>query len=66
MKINTRNMLVKELKKILEKVPNDIPVVIQVIDEDDINHIYVSMSENQKYSVNKILFGPSTYKEKEN
>lgn len=66
MKINTRNMLVKELKKILEKVPNDIPVVIQVIDEDDINYIYVSMSENQKYSVNKILFGPSTYKEKEN
>lgn len=35
-----RNMLVKDLKKILKKLPDDIPVVIPVVDEDDINHIY--------------------------
>lgn len=102
MKINTHNMLVKDLKKILEKVPNDIPVVIPVIDKDDINHIYgfryvrtageliceyerepkvlclngadkqdisdqIHFSgKGKNISVNKILFGPSTYKEKEN
>lgn len=46
-KMNKRNvedrhqdMLVKDLKKILRKLPNNMPVVIPVVDEDDVNHIY--------------------------
>lgn len=34
-----RNMHVKDLKKILDKLPDDLPIVIPVIDEDDANHI---------------------------
>ena len=35
-----QNMLVKDLKKILNELPDDMPIVIPVIDEDDANHIY--------------------------
>lgn len=34
------NMTVKELKIILEKLPDDMNVIIPVIDEDDINKIH--------------------------
>lgn len=35
-----QNMLVKDLKKILNDLPDDMPIVIPVIDECDVNHIY--------------------------
>lgn len=35
-----QNMLVKDLKKILKKLPDNMPIIIPVIDEDDANHIY--------------------------
>ena len=35
-----KNMYVKDLKKILNKLPDDMPIIIPVIDEDDANHIY--------------------------
>lgn len=35
-----QNMLVKDLKKILNNLPDDMPIIIPVIDEDDSNHIY--------------------------
>lgn len=35
-----QNMLVKDLKKILNDLPDDMPIIIPVIDEDDANHIY--------------------------
>lgn len=40
--INNRqqNMHVKDLKKILNELPDDMPIIIPVIDEDDANHIY--------------------------
>lgn len=40
--INNRqqNMHVKDLKKILNELPDDMPVIIPVIDEDDVNRIY--------------------------
>lgn len=35
-----QNMRVKDLKCILEQLPDDIAVIIPVIDEEDANHIY--------------------------
>lgn len=35
-----RNMLVKDLKKILNDLPDDMPIVIPVINEYDVNYIY--------------------------
>ena len=35
-----QNMHVKDLKKILNDLPDDMPIIIPVIDEDDANHIY--------------------------
>ena len=35
-----QNMRVKDLKKILNELPDDMPIIIPVIDEDDANHIY--------------------------
>lgn len=35
-----KNMRVKDLKKILDKLPDDMPIIIPIIDEDDANHIY--------------------------
>lgn len=35
-----QNMYVKDLKKILKELPDDMPIIIPVIDEDDANHIY--------------------------
>ena len=35
-----KNMIVKDLKDILNQLPDDMPVIIPVIDEDDANHIY--------------------------
>ena len=35
-----QNMYVKDLKKILNELPDDMPIIIPVIDEDDANHIY--------------------------
>ncbi len=35
-----QNMYVKDLKKILNELPDDMPVIIPVIDEEDANHIY--------------------------
>lgn len=35
-----QNMHVKDLKKILNELPDDMPIIIPVIDEDDSNHIY--------------------------
>ena len=34
------NMRVKDLKHILEQLPDDMAVIIPVIDEEDANHIY--------------------------
>lgn len=34
------NMRVKDLKHILEQLPDDMAVIIPVIDEEDVNHIY--------------------------
>lgn len=34
------NMRVKDLKCILEQLPDDMAVIIPVIDEEDANHIY--------------------------
>lgn len=34
------NMTVAELKKLLSDLPDNMPVVIPVIDEDDCNHIF--------------------------
>lgn len=39
-KSKNQNMLVKDLKKILNDLPNDMPIIIPVIDEDNANHIY--------------------------
>lgn len=35
-----QNMQVKDLKVILSKLPDDMPIIVPVIDEDDANHIY--------------------------
>ena len=35
-----QNMRVKDLKYILEQLPDDMAVIIPVIDEEDTNHIY--------------------------
>ena len=35
-----QNMCVKDLKKILKELPDDMPIIIPVIDENDANHIY--------------------------
>ena len=35
-----QNMRVKDLKHILEQLPDDMTVIIPVIDEEDANHIY--------------------------
>lgn len=35
-----QNMYVKDLKKILNELPDDMPIIIPVINEDDANHIY--------------------------
>lgn len=35
-----KNMTVKDLKEILNECPDNMPVIIPVIDEDDANHIY--------------------------
>ena len=35
-----KNMLVKDLKKILNDLPDDMPIVIPVIDGRDVNYIY--------------------------
>lgn len=35
-----KNMRVKDLKHILEQLPDDMAVIIPVIDEEDANHIY--------------------------
>ena len=35
-----KNMTVKELKEVLNECPDNMPVIIPVIDEDDANHIY--------------------------
>ena len=35
-----KNMTVKDLKEVLNECPDNMPVIIQVIDEDDANHIY--------------------------
>lgn len=35
-----KNMLVKNLKDILDQLPDDMPVIIPVIDEDDCNRIF--------------------------
>ena len=35
-----QNMRVKDLKQILEQLPDDMAVIIPVIDEEDANHIY--------------------------
>ena len=35
-----RNMRVKDIKHILEQLPDDMAVIIPVIDEEDANHIY--------------------------
>lgn len=34
-----KNMTVKELKEVLNECPDNMPVIIPVIDEDDVNHI---------------------------
>lgn len=34
------NMRVKDLKKILNELPDDMPIIIPVIDKNDANHIY--------------------------
>lgn len=39
-KSKQQNMLVKDLKKILKELPDDMPIVIPVIDEDDCNRIF--------------------------
>ena len=36
-----QNMYVKDLKKILNELPDDMPIIIPVINEDDANHIMV-------------------------
>ena len=39
--VNTyQNMQVKDLKHILEQLPDDMAVIISVIDEEDANHVY--------------------------
>lgn len=35
-----QNMRVKDLKRILEQLPDDMPIIIPVNDEDDANYIY--------------------------
>lgn len=35
-----QNLRVKDLKKILNELPDNMPIIIPVIDEDDANHIY--------------------------
>ena len=35
-----QNMYVKDLKKILNELPDNTPIIIPVIDYDDANHIY--------------------------
>ena len=35
-----KNLTVKDLKDILAQCPDDMPVIIPVIDEDDCNNIY--------------------------
>lgn len=69
-----QNMLVKDLKKILNDLPDDMPIVIPVINEYDANYIYgfryVRTAQVRfsgvDVSVNKILFGISKHDKKEN
>lgn len=35
-----KNMTVKDLKEVLNKCPDNMQIIIPVIDEDDANHIY--------------------------
>ena len=35
-----KNMTVKDLKEVLNKCPDNMPIIIPIIDEDDANHIY--------------------------
>lgn len=35
-----KNMIVKDLKEVLNGCPDNMPIIIPVIDEDDANHIY--------------------------
>lgn len=35
-----QNMRVKDLKRILNRLPDDMPIIIPVIDKDDANHIF--------------------------
>ena len=35
-----QNMRVKDLKRILEQLPDDMAIIIPVIDDEDANHIY--------------------------
>lgn len=35
-----QNMYVKDLKKIINELPDDMPIIIPIIDYDDTNHIY--------------------------
>lgn len=35
-----KNMTIKDLKEILNECPDNMPIIIPVIDEDDANHIY--------------------------
>ena len=35
-----KNMTVKDLKEVLNECPDNMPIIIPVIDEDDANHIY--------------------------
>lgn len=38
--MNYRDMRVKDLKTILEKLPDDMLIVLPVVDENDVNYIY--------------------------
>lgn len=37
---NYKDMRVKDLKNILSNLPDDMPIVIPVIDEENVNHIF--------------------------
>ena len=37
--MNNENMTVKDLKTMLENIPDDMPLIIPVIDEDDVTRI---------------------------
>ena len=40
MDVNSTDLRVKDLKTILESLPDDMLIVIPVVDEDDVNKIY--------------------------